>query len=62
MPKYLVDFQAMAYTSVVVEAEDKDAAIEKAWDAAIFPYFPAGMNGDLGDWDADYDNVWEMED
>lgn len=57
----MVYFEAGASTSVVVEADDKESAIEKAWDAAIFPYFPGGMNGDLGDWDADYDDVWEMD-
>lgn len=62
MPRYMVDFQATASASVVVEAECEDEAIDKAWDAVTFPYFPGHMHGDLGDWDVDYDDVWELED
>lgn len=51
MPLYGVSITATAEMYVQVEADDEGAAEEAAWQAVDLPYFPAGMSGDLGEWE-----------
>jgi hypothetical protein len=62
MPEFLVTLIATASHTVCVEAEDKDDAAEKVWDIAALPFFSAGMDGDLGDWEVEYDYIEEIQD
>lgn len=50
MSKYRVSLCALAEYSIVVEAEDGERAIERAFEQATLPNFPPGMEGDLGEW------------
>jgi hypothetical protein len=51
MTKYRVNFYAHASTSVVVEADNEEEAIELAYDTDL-PYFPGGYwNVDLSEWE-----------
>ena len=50
MPKYNVYLLAVASTVVEVEAEDKDAAYEAAYEQGL-PYADAFCGFDLGDWE-----------
>lgn len=52
MTSYIVYFTATASHAVPIEADSEGEAIDKAFDEA-FPYFPGGMDGDLGEWDFD---------
>lgn len=49
MATYRVHLVTVASHTVEVEAEDGDAAIEVAL-RSEHPYFPGGMDGDLGEW------------
>jgi hypothetical protein len=58
VPKYRLYYETVASTYVEVEAEDADAAVDKAWDEAEFPQLCAQCSGwgrsyslDLGEWE-----------
>ena len=53
MPKFRVYMLATASRAIEVEAEDADAAEDMAHQTGNFPFFPAGMDGDIGEWYAD---------
>jgi hypothetical protein len=60
MPKYRVYFTTGASSSVVVEAEDRSDAIDKASDEFAYPSICAQCSGwgqdysmDLGEWEPD---------
>lgn len=50
---YCVHFVATASHAVEVDADSREEADELASDRANFPYFSAGMSGDIGDWEID---------
>ena len=50
MPKYDVYLVAVASTVVEVEAEDKEAAIEAAYQQGL-PYAGYGSDFELGEWE-----------
>lgn len=58
MPRYVVYFTATAETSIEVEAEDSDEAIDLAWDQIEFPTLCAHCSGgqksslSIGDWES----------
>jgi hypothetical protein len=49
MPKFIVYLVSTASTSVTVEAEDGEDAVEKAFQTSL-PYAGAFAGFDLGDW------------
>ena len=49
MPKYRVHLVTVASTSVEVEADDGEAAIEKAFEQEL-PYAPAFADYEFGEW------------
>lgn len=49
MPKFIVYLVTTASTSVAVEAEDGEDAVEKAFETSL-PYASAFAGFDLGDW------------
>lgn len=59
MPRYVVYFAATAETSMEVEAEDSDEAIDLAWDQIEFPTLCTHCSGwgqksslSIGDWES----------
>ena len=54
MPKFTVYLAAVASCTVEVEAEDREAAIEAAFESNL-PYANIYNNFDLGDWELSSD-------
>jgi hypothetical protein len=61
MPKYNVHLNTGAFTVVTVEAEDKEAAIEAAYEAEL-PTICAQCSGWGRDWNLELGDDWETSD
>lgn len=61
MSKYEVTLSAHASLTVIVQADSEDEAIDLAFEQADNNFFPAGMQADLGDWEAE-DGAVELTD
>jgi hypothetical protein len=62
MPKYIVYFSCTASTSITVEADDEEAAEEKAYKDGPFPTICAQCAGWGGKANMDLSDVWEVDD
>ncbi|MDF2915977.1 MAG: hypothetical protein K0S70_194 [Microbacterium sp.] len=50
MPKFRVYIQTVASAYVEIEADDGDAAVEKAFEEGNFPYAPGFAEYEFGEW------------
>ena len=50
MPKYRVYIQTVASAYLDIEADDGDAAVEKAFEEGSFPYAPGFADYEFGEW------------
>ncbi len=59
MPKFQIVLATVASINVEVEADDEDAAVERAYDAALefSDRVHSGQN-----WSADVNETWQLED